>query len=193
MSEEKKELDTLVQEKIDTDTDFQSSLDGLEDTEKENAIIAKRQEVVKSIFEEESEKRIKAEEVAKNQEIRAKKAEAGLKAKKEDTTSKNGLSAKDVVALRDVHEDDVDYLLGEAQLRGKSIQELKKDPYMKIILKTRADERATAQATNTGTGRTKTSQLSDEQILADAETGKEVDPEQFAQAKMNIRLKEAKR
>jgi len=67
-----------------------------------------------------------------------------------ETTPKNdNLSPKDFIAMRDLHEEDIDYLLDESKLRKKSISELKKDPYMQIILKTREEERATAEATNT--------------------------------------------
>ena len=68
---------------------------------------------------------------------------------KETKPNGESLTAKDAIALRDIHEEDLDYLLGEAKLRGKSISELKKDPYMKIILQTRAEERKTAEATAT--------------------------------------------
>lgn len=97
------------------------------------------------------EKLTKAEELAANQKIRAEKAEKALKAKPatKETPKSEGLTAKDIVSLRDVHEDDVDYLLEEAKLRGKTVQELKKDPYVKIILKTKAEERASALAAST--------------------------------------------
>lgn len=67
--------------------------------------------------------------------------------------SNDGLSARDVIALRDVHEDEVDFLLEEAKLRGKSVAELKKDPYIIFFLKTKEEERKTAQATNTSNTR----------------------------------------
>lgn len=97
-----------------------------------------------------------------------------------------GLTAKDVVALRDVHEEDVDYLLEEAKLRGKSVSELKADPYMKIILKTKAEERQTALATQTKqTGRTSATKNNVEKIMENFEQGiVPDDPEEFAKARM---------
>jgi len=126
-----------------------------------------------------NEELTKAQEIANNQKIRAEKAEAELKAlkkpqpKTETETPKNdNLSLKDVVALRDVHEEDLDYLMEESTLRGKTIADLKKDPYMAIILKTRAEERATADATSTAPTKRGTKRDSDETILRNFEQGK---------------------
>lgn len=136
----------------------------------------------------------KAEEIAKNQEIRAKKAEKELKALKEklqekDTPKSNGLSAKDILAIRDLHEEDAEYLIGEAELRGKTVAEMKKDPYMSIILKTKAEERKTAEATNISGSKRGTQSLSAQQIVSAGLEGREVDPVKFAEAQMELRRK----
>ena len=79
-----------------------------------------------------------------------------------DTTPKNDtLSAKDIIAIRDLHEEDAEYLIEEAKLRGKAAAEMKKDPYMKIILQTRAEERKTAEVTNVASTKKGTSENSD--------------------------------
>lgn len=140
----------------------------------------------------------KAEEVAKNQKIRAEKAEKELKALKSTPPEPKveGLSAKDILALRDVHEDDVDYILEEAKIRNKSISELRKDPYLQIILKAKAEERASAQASNTGVTRRAEDKLSDDKILSDFNKGivpeSEDDIQRLVEAEMNLKKKIAK-
>lgn len=125
----------------------------------------------------------KREELLKNLGVNPETGEK-LQTNVVDPKKADGLTAKDVVALRDVHEEDVDYLLEEAKLRGKSVSELKADPYMKIILKTKAEERKTAEATQTKqTGRTSTNKNNVEKIMENFEQGiVPDDPEEFAKA-----------
>jgi len=56
-------------------------------------------------------------------------------------------------ALNDVHEDDIEEVAKLAKLKGVSLREIKKDPYIQVYLKTRAEERQTAEATSTGNAR----------------------------------------
>ena len=132
MSEDTKGLDTLVQEKMESDTDFQAELSALPEEEREQVVNAKKAELVEAEYKALVEKSNKNAEIAKNQEIRAKKAEALAKEQKGESTPKNddNMPVRDILALRDVHEDDVDYLLEESKLRCKTVAELKKDPYI---------------------------------------------------------------
>lgn len=100
----------------------------------------------------------KAEEIARNQRIRAEKAETALKAlkkapaegKEKQTTD---LSSREIIALRDVPEDDIDEVIDFARYKGITIAEAKKNTVMQTILRSRAEERATAQAANTSATR----------------------------------------
>lgn len=92
----------------------------------------------------------------------------GIESAKSDT-----LSAKDIIAIRDLHEEDAEYLIGEAKLRGKTVYEMKKDPYMSIILNTRVEERKTASITNTGGSRRQSSKSSEEELLKRVENADE--------------------
>lgn len=100
----------------------------------------------------------KAKSAFNDQKIRAEKAEKELKRLRALESTKvvekptTGLSIKDAVAIRDLHEDDAQYLVDESNLRNIPVYDLKKDKYIQIILKTRAEERKTAEATNTGAG-----------------------------------------
>ena len=69
------------------------------------------------------------------------------------TLENEGLTVKDLLAVRDLHEEDVEYLLDESKKQKVSVSDLKKDVYMQMVLKTKAEERATAEATNTHTTR----------------------------------------
>ena len=137
----------------------------------------------------------KAQEVAKNQRIRAEKAEKEVKrlkalgvtnVKKEEEPSKSSLSAKDIIAIRDLHEEDAEYLLEESQLRKKPLSDLKKDPYYKAILQVRAEERKSAEATHSGKSRAGTSKLTSEQVVEMTRSGKLTDGADLARAEFDL-------
>jgi len=116
-----------------------------------------------------------------NMRVRAEKAEATAKAgektpkNQEEKTSKNqgdseapitsNLSLKDIRALNDVHDDDVDSIMDLAKYKGIPVAEAKKDPYIQNYLKTREEERKTAEASNTGGSRKTSSKSSAKDLL----------------------------
>lgn len=151
------ELETLVQQKLDADTDFQNSLADLSDEEKTEKLNAKRSEILENEFGSLREKSSKNEELANNYKIRAEKAEKGKKPandggepseKKDD---KDALSTKDVLTLTkaNVHEDDVEWLLSQRKAVGKDLSALLKDDEINAVLKLRNEKRKTADAANT--------------------------------------------
>lgn len=73
--------------------------------------------------------------------------------KVETEQGKVNLSVKDLHALRDVHEDDVDDVLGYAEYRKISIADARKDGVLKTILADKEEKRKTAEATSTGGSR----------------------------------------
>ena len=113
----------------------------------------------------------KAEEIEENQRIRAEKAEKARKMAPKETTKQNDMSLKDIRALQDVHDDDVDDILDYAKYKGVSPAEAKKMPAMQAILKAKDEERRVAMATNTNSGKRGTAQLSDERVLQDFRQG----------------------
>lgn len=148
------------------------------------------QETEEVVYQDNSELE-KAKEIAENQRIRAEKAERELKALKkpvqaEKETPKNeGLSIRDVVALRDMHEEDALWLAEEAKLRGKTVSEMKADSYTQIILKAKADERKTAEATNTGSSRKSNSKTTSESLVRKAYEDK-LEPEEMPEASKSV-------
>jgi hypothetical protein len=141
------------------------------------------QETEEVVYQDNSEL-VKAKEIAENQRIRAEKAERELKALKkpvqtEKETPKNeGMSAKDVIAIRDLHEADLEFVMAEAKLRGKTIAEVKANPYIQNTLKVMAEERKTAEAVNTGSARKNNSKSSDEALM------ERVDSQQLSKEEM---------
>lgn len=162
------ELEASVQAKIEADVDFQSELEVLDDEEK----IARIGEKKTELFNQELAEFKKAKELADNYKVRAEKAEKQLKnPPKEKETPKNDMSLKDIRALNNVHDDDVDEVIDYAKYKGITPAEALKTPAMIAVLKAKEEERRTAQATNTGTGKRGISAKTDEQVISEFEKG----------------------
>lgn len=100
---------------------------------------------------EEVEELKKKAELADNYKIRAEKAEAKLKKPPVEKKEETRLSDKDVIYLSktDIHEDDVEEVTKYASSNKVTMKEAHE--YLKPILDMRAEERTTAEATNTKT------------------------------------------
>lgn len=143
------DIDTLVNEKIEADAEFQESLLGMDETEQEEAISAKKQEVLSQEFQSLQEKALEAEkakELAENYKIRAEKAEKGAKTPKE---TQQGLNDMDVIYLAKapIHEEDIAEVLDYAKFKGLSVKEAHEA--MKPMLSVKEEARNTAKANNT--------------------------------------------
>lgn len=82
-----------------------------------------------------------------------------------DNGKAEALNLKDIRALQDVHDDDVDEVVEFAKFKGISIAEAKKTPTMQNLLRAKEEERTTAQAANTGQSKRSSSKASDESLL----------------------------
>ncbi len=60
-----------------------------------------------------------------------------------------GMTAKDVIAIRDLHEADLEFVMAEAKLRSLTLSETKTLPHIQNTLKLMGEERRTAEATVT--------------------------------------------
>jgi hypothetical protein len=129
------------------------------------------QEVVEEAQEESVEdikaRLAKAEELAKNYKIRAEKAESRPK---EEAPN---LSMADILAVTKagIEPEDLDEAVEYAKFKGISLHEALKSSVMKATLAEKAELRKSADATNTGTVRRASTQVSDERLLADAQKG----------------------
>lgn len=182
-------LDTLVQESISGDTDFQSSLDDMTDDEKSEALSIKTNEVRETEFKKLGDENTKNATNATNQKTRAEKAEGkdpkstgeGDKSSAPDqtkTVEDKGLSADDVLALvgAGIHKDDVGILRKIAKAFGLSITEALEDATVKIILDAEVAQRKTANATDTGDSPAGSAKRSDSDLLDDLSKGKVPEP-----------------
>lgn len=117
----------------------------------------------------------KLKEIAENQRIRAEKAEKKAKAElpQETKTDKQDLSTKDLYAMMEakIPRDDIDEILEYSKMKNISVTEALQSNVVKAILADKAENRAVAEATNTGTVRRSSSKISDETLLAKASKG----------------------
>lgn len=135
-------------------------------------------ETEEETIEEVRAKLAKAEEIAKNQKIRAEKAESLAKSVKTVEAPKPSpkageLSTKDIYALMDakVPEQDIEKVQEIATLKGISVAEAIKLPLTRQILSDEAEQRNTASAANVGGSKRSSSKISDEVLLAKAQKG----------------------
>lgn len=137
----------------------------------------------------------KAEEVAKNQKIRAEKAERELKKLREtppeSETPKNDYSLQDIRALADVHDEDVEEVVEYAKFKKISVAEAKKSPVIQNFLKEKNESRKVAEATNTGATRRGSNKPSGQDLLEKASRGilpeNDADIERLAQARLDAK------
>jgi len=179
-----------IEEKINSDTAFQETLADLSEEDKEAAVSEKRTELIDAELAKEAE-------LATNYKVRAEKAEAlakQLKIKPEEKPESPNtpvLELKDIRALQDVHDDDVDELIEYAKFKGVSVAEIKKLPVIQAHLKVKAEERTTAQATNIGKGGGRTSKITGQNLLEKAyETGETPTDTEAIKALVQARIQE---
>jgi len=124
----------------------------------------------------------KADLESKNKQLfeRAKKAE---EAKKTDTAPSQDLAItpKDYLALTEhkVSAEDFDEVAEFARFKGISVAEALKQPVMKTILTEKAEERRTAQATATKSGRG-TTKPNDDDLMRRASSGESLGEDSIA-------------
>jgi len=179
MTEVLSDLNTSIQEKLDADTDFQTSLTDLSDEDKQIAIQTKKSELLETevaSLKEKADKVAKLEEIGQNQKIRAEKAEQELKKVKpvgEGTPKTSELSSKDLLALMkaEVNEEDVDEVIDYAKYKGISVAEALKTGVIKTSLAEKVEQRKVADATNTGVSKRSSAKLADDVLLSNASKG----------------------
>lgn len=172
------DLDAVIQEKLDADTDFQNSLVDLSDEDKATAISEKSREVLKSEFESLSKTAKENEQKFKDQQIRASKAEeaakkAGASGRTVAEVKEEGLSTKDTIAIMNakVHEDDIDEVVEYARFKKIPVSEALKASVIKASLAEKTENRKTAEVANMGAARRSATKPSDEEILSKARGG----------------------
>lgn len=154
------ENDKEFEETLNTDEEETSKNDEEQEEEQEE--------------EQTDEELIKAQELAKNQKIRAEKAEAELKklkSEKETPKNEDGYSFKDQKALLSVDEEDIERVEKFCKSEGLTPSEALKNEDLQAILESRAEKRKTAEASNTGGSRRSSNKMSDEKLIENFEKG----------------------
>ena len=189
MSEElNEELDSEYQptEEVDN-TEEVEEVDVADDTETEDDSEA-LEEKNRKLFERAKKAEAEAKRLKSLINERKPEVEAKQPSKKQD-----GLTTMDTIALinaKVTEKEDIDEVLDYARLKGISVGEALKTSVVKTILSEKAEQRKSAEVTNTGPARRGSTQLSSEQILANASKGRMPDdPEALAEAHMAAKLK----
>ena len=164
------------------ETDDQSGNEDLETLQEKNKRLFERAKKAEA-----EAKLLKAERLKKEEQ--AKVEPKGDTSKKQDVV----LTPMDAILLGKANiteADDIEEVVKYANYIGKPVKDVLKDKTMQTILHTRQEERATAEATNTGNARRGSSKVSDEQIMANASEGKlPDDPEALAKARQALKHK----
>lgn len=186
------ELDAVVRERLEKDAEFQNSLSALSDEEKEKAISEKKQAILNEEFESREKKIAESEQKFNDQRTRAEKAEEKLKKLSPKEPSKDsGLSPEDALHLAksDVHAEDLSEVVDFARFKKLDIKEALKHPTLKSILRDKAEERRTAEATRTKGGAPNKSSSPDE-LINKAKQGQvaESDIEALVEAEKKARI-----
>jgi len=151
-------LDTLVQEKLDTDIDFQESLEALEEEDREQAILEKRAEIINQEYSTLRDSSTKNEELAGNYKTRAEKAEALNKQGKEvdPNATKNKSEGFDygqkafLVANGVKGEKETELIQKVMSETGKTIEQVLSSKYFKADLEEMRELETTENATIEG-------------------------------------------
>jgi hypothetical protein len=96
-----------------------------------------------------------------------------------EQTPKDDLSFKDIRALADVHDEDVEDVLEFAKFKGISVAEAKTHSVVKTLLQTKAEERATALAANTASNKRGSSVDSEDVLLRKVSNQEEMSDEEM--------------
>lgn len=141
------DIDAVINEKLDADTDFQASLADLSDEDKNTAIANKKSELTKAEFTALDKKARDNEQKFNDQKTRAEKAERDAKNAK---PVEDGFSIKDTLALSkaDVHEDDMDEVIDFAKFKKITVAEALKNEALKAILAQKVEVRKSAEVAN---------------------------------------------
>lgn len=173
-------LDSLVQEKIAVDAEFQSQIATLSEDEKTTAIELKKSELMDleiSSLSEQAKKAAKFEEDYKSQKVRAEKAELLNKIKPPTDDKKpvdDSLNQKDLIVLINakVPEDDIDDVVQYAKFKNIPIAEALKSTVIRTTLAEKEEFRKSAAAANTAGAKRATQAATPERLMSDLSEGK---------------------
>lgn len=153
-------IESLIEEKLAGDVQFQNSLQNLSDDEKTNLITEKRNSILLEEAPKWYDESKKNEKAYIDTKTRAERAEQDLKKFKPADVNKDedSLSTKDIYAFMEakVPQDDIDDVVDYAKMKGISIGDALKSSVVKAVLADKQETRKTAEATQTRSTRATT-------------------------------------
>lgn len=176
------EINKVIDERLGSDTEFQSSIENLSEEEKNSTIDSKRKELIDEELKGLREKALDADKHKKayeDQKVRNEKAEKALR-EKENEKKSGELSTKDFYALTkaNVPEEDIDDVAEYAKFKGISITEAIKSSVVKATLAEKAETRRVANATQVRSTRSQNTEPDGKSILEDIKSkGEDAIPE----------------
>lgn len=196
MTKTKAEIDASIQSKLEADTDFQATLDGLSDEEKTTKVEEKKGELFDqelAALDKEAQEAKKAKEIADNYKTRAEKAEGELKTKGGgDKAPEHTLSPKDslLLAKANIDIEDVDEVLNFANYQKIDIKAALENTTLKAILADRVEKRQSAGAAQIK-GQKGAPKVSGDALIDKARKGQiaEDDIDKLTEAEMEAKLK----
>jgi len=143
---------SLVDEKISSDTDFQTEIETLSDEDKETKLSEKKTELIKQEYATIAKQAKKDAELADNYKIRAEKAERTPKESKKsdelDYGQKAYLVANDIKSA-----DEIKLVQTVMKDTGKTLEQVLESKYFQAELKEKRDLKVTDEATPTNSKR----------------------------------------
>lgn len=146
----------------------------------------------KTRYEEAIAKANKLEEIARNQKIRAEKAEREAKSpstQRAETSKNASLSPEDLVSIvrANIEPEDLKEVTKYANYENISITEALKSPVVRAILSEKSEYRKTAEASNTGFARRGSAKISDSALIENARKGVFPDSEEDLKRLISLR------
>jgi len=169
------DVKTLVDAKISEDADFQATLADMSEEDQAQAIADKKAELIEAEFVALNEQKAKADELGKNQKIRAEKAEQELKKaakppageeppKKPDEQSLTPEEVLVLVGANITQKEDIAEAVAYARYKKIPLDEALKSNVVKNTLKENKEFRDTANATNVAKSGKPSSKVSGEDL-----------------------------
>lgn len=108
--------------------------------------------------------------------------ETGEKIDSKESTKSPSMDLKDIRALQDVHDDDIEEVIEFSKYKKISVAEAKRHPAVQSLLKVRSEERASALAASTTTSKRGSKANSSENILNKVKNQEDMSDEEMQMA-----------
>lgn len=185
----------MQQENTDIEEIFNNThAESQSDTERQNLEEDNSEDTedYKTKYEEAIAKANKLEEIARNQKIRAEKAEREAKSpstQRAETSKNASLSPEDLVSIvkAGIEPEDLHDVTDYAKFKGISVAEALKSSIVKATLAEKSEFRKTAEASNTGFARRGSAKISDSALIENARKGVFPDSEEDLKRLINLR------